>query len=189
MIKEDVPTNVTGANIAGTTPDTLGVSLNTKMKPKIVKRKGIPMNIFTKVYEDLKLDEAKKPDPLINKEVISNNVASELFARCRALATVAHFAHVSTDSYSEHMALSTFYTDIIDKIDAFTEEYIGLYGKFITLPPIPTDLQPAHDAIIELRDWISENRNIISDDSSIQNLIDELVTLINTTVYKLEKLS
>lgn len=130
--------------------------------------------------------EASNPS---SREGISNAVASEFFSRCRALATTAHFAHLSTDSFSEHMALNTFYEDIVESVDAFCEAYIGLYGKFLTLPPIAPEMTKAVDAIIELRDWISNNRSLISDDSSLQNSIDNTVELCNTTVYKLQKLS
>ncbi len=123
-----------------------------------------------------------------SKEGISNAVASEYFARARALATTAHFAHLSTDSFSEHSALTTFYDDIIQPVDTFCEAYIGLYGKFITLPPIVPQMQQAVDAIIEFRDWITKNRGLITDDSSLQNSIDTTVELCNTTVYKLQKL-
>ena len=41
-VKEDAPVNVTGANIAGTTPDTVGVNMKKKKSPVmtgIFKRK------------------------------------------------------------------------------------------------------------------------------------------------------
>jgi hypothetical protein len=121
-------------------------------------------------------------------ENISNSIASEFFARARALATTTHFAHLSTDSFSEHSALATFYEEIVETIDSFCEAYIGLYGKFISLPPIVAEMKIAVDAIIEFRDWIGKNRNLITDDTSMQNIIDESVELCNTTIYKLQKL-
>ena len=131
-------------------------------------------------------DEAQN-DPM-SKDGVSNAKASEFFARARALSTVTHFAHLSTDSFSEHSALATFYEDIIGTIDSFCESYIGMYGKFINLPPITPQAQLATDAIMEFRDWISKNRTLITDDSSLQNIIDETVELCNTTIYKLQKL-
>ena len=125
---------------------------------------------------------------IASAEGISNAIASEMFARCRALATTTHFAHLSTDSFSEHTALATFYEEIVETVDKFCEAYIGLYGKFITLPSIPTKMQVAVDAIIEFRDWITKNRSLITDDSSLQNIIDDSVELCNTTIYKLQKL-
>ena len=141
------------------------------------------------------LEEAARPgypadeaQDASSREGISNAMASEFFARARALATTTHFAHLSTDSYSEHQALATFYEEIITEVDKFCEAYIGLYGKFITLPPIPAEMQLAVDAIMEFRDWITKNRSLITDDSSLQNIIDESVELCNTTIYKLQKL-
>lgn len=130
-------------------------------------------------------DEANDPT---TKDGISNAMASELFARSRALATTTHFAHLSTDSFSEHSALATFYEEIITLVDKFCEAYIGLYGKFITLPPIQPEMKLAVEAIIEHRDWITKNRSLITDDSALQNIIDESVELCNTTIYKLQKL-
>jgi hypothetical protein len=130
-------------------------------------------------------EEAQDPS---TKEGISNAIASEFFARSRALATTTHFAHLSTDSFSEHSALATFYEEIVETVDKFCEAYIGLYGKFITLPPISAEMKVAVDAIIEMRDWIAKNRNLITDDTSMQNIIDESVELCNTTIYKLQKL-
>jgi hypothetical protein len=217
MINEDggIPTNnVSGGSIAGTTPETLGVSVkNMKARkiPKMLTRTlpscGQKQKSFAKesamvnkTYSSfiIGLDEAAakpKPKPEAapavsnNKDDISNNIASELFARCRATATTTHFAHLSTDSYSEHKALDTFYTDIIDEIDDFCEAYIGLYGKFITLPPIVPQMQEGEPAIEELRDWVLQNRSLITDDTSLQNAIDDIVTLCNSTIYKLQKLS
>ena len=130
-------------------------------------------------------DEANDPT---TRDGISNAMASEFFARARALATTTHFAHLSTDSFSEHKALETFYEEIITLVDKFCEAYIGLYGKFISLPAIPAEMKLAVEAIMEFRDWIAKNRTLISDDTSLQNIIDESVELCNTTIYKLQKL-
>ena len=153
------------------------------------KRKINILAVEQALFEATKLgyppEEARDPS---SKEGISNSIASEFFARSRALATTTHFAHLSTDSFSEHSALATFYEEIVETVDKFCEAYIGLYGKFITLPPISAEMKVAVDAIIEMRDWISKNRGLITDDTSMQNIIDESVELCNTTIYKLQKL-
>jgi hypothetical protein len=150
-----------------------------------VNQEQIEQALFEATKPGYPPEEAQDPS---TKEGISNAIASEFFARCRALATTTHFAHLSTDSFSEHSALATFYEEIVETVDKFCEAYIGLYGKFITLPPISAEMKIAVDAIIELRDWISKNRNLITDDTSIQNIIDESSELCNTTIYKLQKL-
>jgi hypothetical protein len=161
----------------------------------IVEQYGLDRTRVQKYSLDQILFEASKPgypaqetETQGTPENISNSVASEFFARARALATTTHFAHLSTDSFSEHSALATFYEEIVGKIDSFCESYIGLYGKFISLPSIAAEMKIAVDAIIEFRDWIGKTRNLITDDTSIQNIIDESVELCNTTIYKLQKL-
>lgn len=161
----------------------------------IVEQYGFERTRRTERSLDQVLFEAMKPGYPADEaqtqgtpENISNSIASEFFARARALATTTHFAHLSTDSFSEHSALATFYEEIVGTIDSFCEAYIGLYGKFISLPPVAAEMKIAVDAIMEFRDWIGKNRNLISDDSSIQNIIDESVELCNTTIYKLQKL-
>lgn len=154
-------------------------------KPKPVLELSIEEALFEATKPGYPPPEAQD---ISTKEGISNATASEFFARSRALATTTHFAHLSTDSFSEHSALATFYEEIVESIDKFCEAYIGLYGKFITLPPVQPEMKIAVDAIIEFRDWISKNRSIITDDSSMQNIIDETVELCNTTIYKLQKL-
>ena len=140
--------------------------------------------------DDGKVDyENQKTSPQdLGDNNMSNTVMSEMFARCRAAATTTHFAHLSTDSFSEHTALGAFYTEIVTAIDGVCEAYIGLYGKFISMPPIPAKMQVGEVAIAELRDWIGVNRTLISDDSAIQNSIDTIVELCNSTIYKLQKL-
>lgn len=155
------------------------------LKRTINKQESMHRALFEATKPGYPPEEAQDPS---TKEGISNAIASEMFARCRALATTTHFAHLSTDSFSEHTALATFYEEIVETVDKFCEAYIGLYGKFITLPPITPEMKIAVDAIIELRDWIMKNRNLITDDSSMQNIIDESVELCNTTIYKLQKL-
>lgn len=152
---------------------------------KVITSNSVEEALFEATKPGYPPPEAEDPS---TKEGISNSIASEFFARCRALATTTHFAHLSTDSFSEHTALATFYEEIVETVDKFCEAYIGLYGKFITLPPIAPEMKVAVDAIIELRDWITKNRSLITDDTSMQNIIDESVELCNTTIYKLQKL-
>jgi len=136
-------------------------------------------------------DKTKDKPKLVNKsgaDDVSNTYASELFSRCWSVATTAHFAHLSTDSYSEHQALSTFYSEVIGAVDKFCEAYIGKYGKFITMPPLAPEMKVGEVVIAELRDWIATNKDLITDDSSIQNIIDEISELCNVTIYKLQKL-
>lgn len=128
----------------------------------------------------------------INEQIgDANNPKSkgaELFARCRAAATAAHFSHLLTPSYAAHVALNTFYVDIITLADAFAESYIGRYGKFEAFPNVKESSTDGLVVMGNLTKWIDSNRESISDLSEIQNDIDTIVSLCNSTAYKLREL-
>lgn len=113
--------------------------------------------------------------------------ASELVYRCFHARTNAHVLHLSTRSYAAHKALNDFYDGIIGLVDSFAEAYQGDYG----LIPFTT-LKYSFNAdalgmLTELSDWIEAHRDECcdSDDTYLQNIIDEIVALIRSTQYKL----
>ena len=113
--------------------------------------------------------------------------ASELVYRCFHARTNAHVLHLSTRSYAGHKALNDFYDDIVGLTDSFAEAYQGDYGliPFTTLKY--TFNADALDMLTELSEWIADNRDKVcdSDDTYLQNIIDEIVALIRGTQYKL----
>jgi len=125
-------------------------------------------------------------EELENKELL----AEQFFLLGRDIATKIHYFHLTTSSYAEHVATNTFYTDIIPLIDSFSESYIGKYGKFDVKPPIFAGIKysDAISMISEFNDWIKNNRNSICEDSEIQNIIDEIVSLNDSSLYKLKEL-
>lgn len=105
-------------------------------------------------------------------------------------ATNAHILHFKTRSYAQHMALGTFYEEMPGLVDGLTEAIQGLKGELVDFPA--DYYQPAETALQELedlKDYVKENRKSLPDDSEIQNLIDEIADLINTTIYKLKFLA
>ena len=105
---------------------------------------------------------------------------------------VAHSVHLNTRSYSKHVALNTFYDNVIDVADAFAEAYQGRYGL---IGPIAIPAAKKTTNIVEfLQDQLAEiekGRYEVCDksDSSIQQLIDNIVELYLTTLYKLKFLA
>lgn len=115
--------------------------------------------------------------------------AAEMFMQCRQAATAMHFFHLSTPSYAQHKASQKFYENIIDLVDTFCENFIGRYGKFEAMPNVK--IPQVNDGLTiaaNLLQWIDSNRANITDDSEIQNVIDEIVGLCNSTIYKLREL-
>ena len=105
---------------------------------------------------------------------------------------VAHSVHLNTRSFSKHMALNTFYDSIIDLADAFAEAYQGRHGL---IGPISLMSAKKTANIIEfLEDQLKEieaRRYDVVDksDTSLQQLIDNIVELYLTTLYKLRFLA
>jgi DNA-binding ferritin-like protein len=99
--------------------------------------------------------------------------------------TVTHFMHLSTDSFAVHMALGGYYTEIIELVDNFAEAYSGAYQKIKTFPE---NFHNAKDPVRYLEsicDYVKKNRKAMPDDSQLQNIIDEIAALIDSTLYKL----
>lgn len=113
-------------------------------------------------------------------------LAAQLVMRCFNARTQAHVLHLSTKSYAEHMALGAFYGEIGDLADGFAEAFQGLRGELLKVPAISLKAQAAIPMLDELDEWIDENRGSICDMSNIQNEIDSIVTLIQSTRYKLK---
>lgn len=118
---------------------------------------------------------------------MTDTCCPELIARCFAARTAAHFAHLTTRSYSEHMALAGFYDGIVPLADAFAEAYMGVEGIFKAFPTIPVSSKPPLEMLTELHDWITKHRTECADgNTELANLIDEILSLIDSTFYKLK---
>ena len=105
---------------------------------------------------------------------------------------VAHSVHLNTRSFSKHMALNTFYDEIVELADGFAEVYQGRYGL---IGPISLMSAKKTNNIIEfLEDQVAEIEKIryeVADktDTPLQNLIDGIVELYLSTLYKLKFLA
>lgn len=105
-------------------------------------------------------------------------------------ATNTHLLHLRSKNYAEHMALGAFYEELPGLVDALAESIQGLTGELIEYPadyyaPADTALQE----LIDLMDYVKENRKHLPADSEIQNQVDTIAELINSTVYKLKFLA
>lgn len=121
----------------------------------------------------------------------TNGKAHEFFAVLLMAAPYAHMAHLQTRSFAEHMALDALYTGLPGLVDSLIESYQGKYGLVMDYPA-PKTLPPLGNPVAmvtQLNKYVDENRANVSDDSEIQNSIDEIVTLLNSTTYKLKFLA
>lgn len=105
---------------------------------------------------------------------------------------VAHSVHLNTRSFSKHMALNTFYDEVIELADKFAEAYQGRHGMIGPIALMSAKkpgnilefLQESLDDIEKARYEVCEKT-----DTALQNIIDEIVGLFLSTIYKLKFLA
>lgn len=105
---------------------------------------------------------------------------------------VTHSVHLNTRSYAKHKALQEFYEGIVGLADGFAEAYQGRHGLIgpISLQSakktsnVVEFLQDQVEAIEAMRYEVCDRK-----DTPLQNLIDGIVELYLSTLYKLRFLS
>ena len=125
--------------------------------------------------------EAVKSDPVMQ------------FVQCLLHSvTNAHILHFQTLSFSKHMALGAFYGEIGDLVDGFVESFQGKYG-LLTNYKADYELPPSDPLayLTYLKDEVATLRRApeFPQDSELQNEVDNIANLINTTIYKLRFLA
>jgi len=105
---------------------------------------------------------------------------------------LAHRAHWKTTSYAEHMALGAFYEGILVPLDAFVEQYQGQFNQRLDVPLGDNDFEGDISEILDQQlMWIEKNRQEIcpKSETALNNVLDEIVALYQSTLYKLRFLS
>ena len=102
--------------------------------------------------------------------------------------TQVHIFHLQTKSYSEHKALQGYYEGVDALVDGLIESYQGKYDVITQYNSIKNEDYKSNEQVIKyfkaLDVMIEKNRKGVKE-SFIQNQIDTVQELINSTVYKL----
>lgn len=109
----------------------------------------------------------------------------------RNQAHVYHLQVTGPGSYAAHVALQAYYDGIIPLIDGLVESYQGKYG-ILTGYKMSSSLREDGNMVSyfeALCVFVEKVRQYIPQDSYIENQIDTIVELINSTKYKLKSLS
>lgn len=139
--------------------------------------------------EDDTEDEEEEDD---SEDVEDDSESNEDFCEmvCNILHSrnQAHVFHLQTKSYAEHIALNGYYDGVVGLFDGLVESYQGKYGIIKNFKTFKVEQYRNNKKTISyferLLDIIEENRDSV-DDSYIQNQIDTVQELINSTLYKL----
>lgn len=105
---------------------------------------------------------------------------------------VTHSVHLNTRSFSKHSALGAFYDEVIDLADKFAEAYQGRHGligpvTLVSAKKTTNVVEFLQDSLSDIED--ARYRVCDKADSALQNIIDEIVGLYLSTLYKLKFLA
>jgi len=109
-------------------------------------------------------------------------------AESMALRTAAHLAHLTTTSYAQHVALSDFYSSLVELADSYAEVYMGLNARIESFPVVQT---PRGDIVSNLEDYLEVVRDEQKEDhgsEALKNILAEVEELTARTLYKLRNL-
>ena len=120
----------------------------------------------------------------------TNPAAAEFFITLLHAATSGHVLHLQTRSFAQHKTLDDFYSSLPGLVDDVIEAYQGKYGLVLDYPSgytVPTTAPI--EFVSALSDYVMSTRASVASDSEIQNLVDEIQDLIDSTLYKLRFLA
>lgn len=105
--------------------------------------------------------------------------------------TQAHEFHLQTRSYAIHKALEDYYTAIVPLLDAYTEAYQGKYGIIKRYYNFPVVKGASKRTVVQyfrlVREEVLKYRTGLRD-TYLQAGVDDVLTLVNSTLYKLVNL-
>lgn len=103
---------------------------------------------------------------------------------------IAHRIHLKTDSLSKHLALGSFYEEIVPLADSVAEMYQGRNGIIDEIPLLEDDedLDDPVKVLTRHLEWLEKVRYtaVEKSETAIQNEIDTVVGLYLSTLYKLK---
>lgn len=135
----------------------------------------------------------KKEKKKVAKEDVKkfgNANCGQFVAAIMHASTVAHIMHLKASSLAEHMALGELYEGLPELIDSFAEVCQGRYGLITGYPEAVSIPQDSSILFVRsLQDMVDGQRQLLPQNSHLQNIVDEIVALIDRTAYKLVFLS
>ena len=134
---------------------------------------------------------------MVNSEIVTDFILSSF-----KLRDIIHSLHLTTDYYSQHIALGEFYEQIVGKIDDVSEYFLcyeNVKNDFET--KISNSLEPTNyclfnynlDPVTTLTNYendclmyLKEHLDSIEYHGGVMNIIDEIHFLIRKTCYLLK---
>lgn len=132
--------------------------------------------------------EAQKRGLILEQEESKNSDFVEMISLLFHSQIQTHTFHLQTGSFAEHKALNEYYDGIGGLVDGIVESYQGKYGILKGYKSYPISEYSSTEGTTKylktLCDKVTKLRKCC-DDSWIQNEIDNVCVLLNSTLYKL----
>ena len=145
-------------------------------------------NILLEVKKKNLMREQKEDNETDVKETKTGSGFKDMVSILLHSQTQVHIFHLQTKSYAEHKALQKYYEGIDGIVDGLIESYQGKYDIITQYNSVKNEDYNSNEQVIKyfkaLDAMIDKNRKEVKE-SFIQNQIDTVQELINSTVYKL----
>lgn len=157
-------------------------------KKQLLSRKLNIKNIMSEQeMEDFEMQDFEMEDELMGDEGVSGDF-SKLASILLHSQTQVHTLHLQTQSYSEHKATQNYYEGVDSLVDGLIESYQGKYGIVKGYETMKIqDWQSTEKTCEYMKNLCKQVDNLrdCCEDSYLQNQIDTIIELINSTIYKL----
>lgn len=115
----------------------------------------------------------------------------ELFGTLQMSVVSGWRKHLRTAKYAKHEALDEFYKEMPEKVDALIEAWMGAHGKKVG--SFQNTLSASNMNTLkylgELKRVCKEGYALMGDNDELKSLLDDIVNLINSTLYKVKELA
>lgn len=113
--------------------------------------------------------------------------AAQFFGTLQESVTISWRFHLKTRKHFVHVVLNEFYYGAIGLVDSIIEQWQGINGvcedQFTNI--IVADGKDEVSYLNELKTFINTNKLVLGDHSEINSAIDNFLSLIDSTLYKL----
>ena len=155
-------------------------------KKQLLNKKFDSFSFLNEEEEKEEKKEVKQKEENIGDTNIGD--FTEMMSLLLHSQTQVHTFHLQTESYAEHKALQKYYEGIDDLVDGLVESFQGKYGILKGYKSMDMNdwksTESTTDYLNQLCEIVIELRDCCKD-SYIQNQIDNVCELINSTTYKL----
>ena len=120
-----------------------------------------------------------------------NMTIEELFGTLQQAVTASWRKHLRTAKYAKHEALDEFYKEMPEKVDNLIEAWMGANGKKVKgyTNLLTSSNMNTLKYLTELKKICKDGYDLMDDNEELESLLDDIVNLINSTLYKVKELS